>query len=244
MRLGICCSIENAPRALEVGFDYVELGASMFRGLEADHSENPFGGLPVPATNLFFDHRLRLNGPNRTPIGDYIRRTVERAALAGVKVLVIGSGGVRKTERETPPSAGLEAFLRAAEMTQLIANQFGIQVAPESLNYKETNVGLDLPEFIKDLASVGVGYTLDTYHVLVQEEGNEIDWRVQVPTLPVHVHLGGLKRDVPKPDDPALIASAARLYELGYDSRISYEGSATPADYPTVLATMKSLYRN
>ncbi len=242
MKFGICCSIENAPDAVAAGYDYVELGTFSLQGLDPAYTANPFAGLPVEATNLFFDGRLRLNGSNRTPVADYIRRSVERAANAGIKVMVIGSGGVRKVEGDTPAAAGLEAFLRAAELAQMIASNYGIQIAPESLNALETNVGIDLPDFIQDLATVGVGYTLDTYHVLVQEDGKAVDWAIQIPFAPIHVHLGGRRRDVPTADDPHLIAAAARLRDLGYNDRVSYEGSAKPDEYGTVLAAMRSLF--
>lgn len=242
MKYGLCCSLENAPLALEAGFDYVELGAGLLQGLDPDFRGKPFAGLPVEATNLFFVNSLKLFGDSRTPVFDYIRRTVERAAEAGVKVMVIGSGGARKAPEGLDAATALEGFIRVAEIAQSVASRFGITIAPESLNRSETNVGNDLPSLAVALRSVGAGYTTDTYHVLYEQGKGEIDWATQIPFAPDHVHIGNRARVVFGPDEPELVGAADRLRSLGYDGRMSYEGAIEPSQFPGQLAAMKSIF--
>lgn len=242
MKYGLCCSLENASLAVKAGFDYVELGAGLFQGLDPNYMQNPFAGLPVEATNLFFVGSLRLFGAARTPVFDYVKRTVERAANAGVKVMVIGSGGVRRAPDGLDAATALEGFIRVAEMAQSVASRCGIVIAPESLNRSETNVGNDLPSLAVALRSVGVGYTPDTYHVLYEEGQGEIDWAAQIPFMPDHVHIGNRARVVFGPDEPELIGAATRLRDLGYDGRISYEGAIEPSQYSGQLAAMKAIF--
>lgn len=242
MKFGLCCSLENASLALTAGFDYVELGASQLRGDDPDFSENPFVGIPTPATNVFFRPGLQMLGLARTPVTDYIQRTVERAAQAGVRTMVIGSGGFRRAPEGVDPASALETFLRLAEFAQHVGRPLGVTVAPESLNHLETNVGNDLAELAIALRSVGVAYCLDTYHVLVEHEGREVDWTEQIPFAPAHVHLGNRPRNVPSADDPHLRAAAARLHELGYQGLVSYEGSIKLEEFDETLSAMRHLF--
>jgi sugar phosphate isomerase/epimerase len=230
MRFGLCCGMDDAEAALEAGFDYVELPASQLL-----QNESRYAALRPEATNLFFPGTIRLFGPDRTSFLDYAQSVVEGASRVGVRTMVIGSGGARKAPEGTEPDEAEAGFIRvAAEITDL-AEPYGIIVAPESLNRTETNVGNRLGKLATNLRTAGVAFTADSYHVITEWilSGNEQPppiehWRDEVPYLPAHVHLGGRDRVDPLPNDPDIAGFVMRLFELGYDGRVSLECSRRP----------------
>jgi sugar phosphate isomerase/epimerase len=217
--------LADAREALDVGFDYVELGASSLLDNRAGYAE-----IRPEATNLFFRGDMRLHGVDHHDYLSYAREVVSAAAEVGVRVMVIGSGAARKAPDGFDIEEAEGAFLRIAAEIAEIAEPLGIVIAPESLNRSETNVGNDLGRLATELRTLQVAYTADSYHVISEWvfEGNEapvpIDhWRDQIPFLPAHVHIGGRDRVDPLPDDPDLQGFVKRLYELGYDGRLSLE---------------------
>jgi sugar phosphate isomerase/epimerase len=222
MKFGICCPAESAADAIAAGFDYAEVAAATLPEKVA-----MLEGLPIDATNLFFPGSFRLFEPT---VGDYIGHAVsviEAAARLHTQVMVIGSGAQRTSGPGVEPEAGLERFVEIVAEIAEVAFAHGISIAPESLTRDETNVANDLPTMAFALQKRGLGYTADSFHVLREcfHEGIEPDWSAQVPFAPTHVHFADLPRNVPALDDHAVLGFFARLKELGYDSRISFEGS-------------------
>jgi sugar phosphate isomerase/epimerase len=246
MRFGVCTGLEDVGKVLDAGFEYVEVGASGFNGMSEDWDPSPYQGLPIGATNLFFDHRIRLFGQNQTPYHAYAERTVSRAATLGIPVMVIGSGGPRNAPDGIDGDAG---FVTIVAEIEEIARPHGIHIAPESLNRSETNVGNDLRRLALDLHKRGVGYTADSYHVLYEWDANgrvqdlEQVWKEQVPFAPTHVHVANLPRAGVDADDPMLQGFARRLRHLAYDKSVSLECSRGEGfDYVKALATLESLF--
>lgn len=234
---------------MEAGFDYVESGLA---ALAAAHDLSVYRDVPLEATNLFFPHSIRLFGVERTPYLDYAREALERAAMVGVQISVVGSGGVRRAPEDGDLQEYDEEFADIAAELADIAEEFGITLAPESLNRSETNVGNDLASLARRLADRNVAYTADSYHVLYEwnaenpgrsAPGDEV-WTVQVPFRPAHVHVATLPRVVPAPDDPKLLGFVSRLRTLGYDQRVSLEcqrGSSSD-ELRSALGSLKSLF--
>ena len=92
MRFGVCCGLEEAPMAVRLGYDYVELGAS---SIAASEDLAPFRELPIAATNLFFPGGFSLYGDDANAFREYAPRTIEKVASLGVTIMVVGSGGAR-----------------------------------------------------------------------------------------------------------------------------------------------------
>jgi len=248
MRFGVCCGIEDAGVVLGAGFDYLELGAN-----NLCDDPNKYSGMPVEATNLFFASSIRLFGPRATPYLDVARETVDRAAKIGVQTMVIGSGRSRNAPDGIDMEVAEKEFLLAAAAIADHARQYGITIAPESLNRSETNIGNDLGCLARGLKYAKVGYTADSYHVLYEWNAEEPSepypsaeyWAQQVPFLPSHVHIADLPRYAPKPNDPMVQGFAARLLELGYDGRVSLEyrrGADFEAELARALLDLKVLF--
>ena len=220
MRLGLCCNPSEGPAALAAGYDYVEYPANATE--------------PSETTNLFFPPETRMY-EHGLPKGKGI---IEAASKRGVRIMVLGSGGVRRAP-EGMADAEARFVALAAELDRF-AQTLGMRVAPESLNPSETNVGNSLPDLARALAAEGAPYTADSYHGLVETGTQDADadlefWREQVPIKPLHVHFAPFARNVPTGDEPSLISFFARLRELGYDDRASLEclrGDAIPDPAP------------
>jgi len=243
VKFGVCCGIDEAPLALSLGYDYVELGAS---AIAAAEDLGPFQELPIEATNLFFPGSIQLFGPEEDAYRDYAPRAIERVASLGVTLMVVGSGNSRKAPEGVSQGVGEARFVEVAADLQQMAARFGVTIAPESLNRSETNVGNDLGVLAHALRAEGVAYTADLYHILYEADADGVvaNMAEQVPFLPAHIHLADLPRFAPEVDDQSVIAFAHRLRDLGYSGRISLECQRPHPreDLAKGLATMKALF--
>jgi sugar phosphate isomerase/epimerase len=246
MQFGVCTSLAEAQIVLDADFDYVELGASEFDGLCETWDPSPYARLPIGATNLFFDSRIKLFGQERTPYREYAERTISRAASLGIKLMVIGSGATRAAPEGTDADA---AFVDIVAEISDFAKRYGITMAPESLNRTETNVGNDLRSLAIALRDKSVGYTADSYHILFEWDADgrkqnlETLCNEQIPFTPSHVHIADLPRLGVNENDPMLQAFAGRIKRLGYDRAVSLECTRRSGfDFGSALNTLKSLF--
>ncbi len=94
MEVGICCSLGNAPRAKERGFDYVEVSASEMAAMEP-WDPSVYEGLNVKATNLFLPSGVSVWTLPPSVVTLQLQKFMDRAKEVGVEVAVIGGGGQR-----------------------------------------------------------------------------------------------------------------------------------------------------
>jgi sugar phosphate isomerase/epimerase len=226
VKFGVCCPLAEVKAVLAAGFDYVELGASGFDGLSDDWDPLPYLNLPILATNLFFDSRVKLFEPCATPYMEYVTTTLVRAVSLRVPVMVIGSGASRYSME---PVSDEHQFVEIVARISNLAKLMKIVIAPESLNRTETNVGNDLRSLALALRDVGAGYTADSYHILFEWDADgrksSIDelYKDQIPFAPSHVHIANLPRTGVDVEDPMLQGFASRLRELDYRGNVSLE---------------------
>ena len=220
MTFGVACKVDQAENVLAAGFDYVELGAATTFG-DPKFDLESIRNLPTPVTNMFFPGEVLIPKPIRTDYLAYVEKMFERAASCGVELMVIGSGGSRRAPEGYDPARAEQDFVDVVDDCQAVADRFHIKLAPESLNHKETNVWNDLGQLARALDKVEVGYTVDTYHVLV--EGQDHDLVGQIPFRPLHVHLGNLERTPPTEADTSVRAMVQHIIGLGYDARLTLE---------------------
>ncbi len=247
MRFGVCCNLSQARTVQDAGFDYVELPAGALFAGPAEPDWGALDGVAVEATNLFVQGDLKLVGPDKGNVREYAELVIPRAALAGVKVMVIGSGGARKSPAGYDLDAAEGDFLDSAALCQSIASEHGITIAPESLRPEETNVGNFLGDLARMLGHRGVAYTADSYHVLNQPGAMPDDpafWRHELPFAPAHVHLGTKSRSWVVCEATEMQGFASRLMELNFDGRVSLEcgWDHFETDLPHALSQVKSLF--
>lgn len=253
MRFGLCCGPERASEALKAGFDFVEVPAALLADVGSDQLESWGREFRPEATNLFFPSGVRLFGPEATDWRPVASRTIRAAANAGVRVMVLGSGGARRTPEGWDPSDAEREFVAVAEELQKMADPFGVRIAPEPLNAEECDVWNDQGALARALAERGVGYCLDSYHLLhwwrrrepQAESPSRGFLEEQVPHAPLHVHWANFPfRSWPKAGDRAAEAIAERLSSVGYDARVSLECRIEwPADAEPALLALRGLFR-
>ncbi|MBC8065358.1 MAG: sugar phosphate isomerase/epimerase [Chlorobia bacterium] len=248
MRFGVCCSLNQARQVMEAGFDYAELPAGSLFGAAEEPDWSRFAELSIEATNLFVHGDLKLVGPDKGDVRGYSERVIPRAAKAGVRTMVIGSGAARKSPAGYDLDTAEDDFFAAASLCSRIGIEHEVIVAPESLRPEETNVGCFLGDFARMLAHHGVSYTADSYHVLNQPGAfpeEKSFWVAEVPFAPVHVHLSTKDRTWGVLEDLSLGGFVARLKELGYDGRVSLECGWVEfeAELPEALAQVQHLMR-
>ncbi len=214
MTYGVCApDLEFAEKAIAAGFDFVEFGA----GFVLDNTEKiRAAGIPTPRTNLFFPGDVRLF-IDPTPYSEIARSRIAAAASIGVEVMVVGSGGARRVPE------GEDGNARFADLVadlQLLADEYNIRLAPESLNHTETNVGVKLAILSGLLHDRGLDFTADSYHILKESE----DFTEAIPFLPAHVHIANAPRFAPSANDLELLPFIERLRTVNYEGTISIEG--------------------
>jgi sugar phosphate isomerase/epimerase len=263
MRFGVCTSLANAQAVLDAGFDYVELGAVEMAKREP-WDASAYAGLPVEVTNLFFPGDIDLYGTKEWQ--SYSEGLFARAAEVGIEIMVIGSGGARKSRPQTSIVDGMKSLVNGTKIPlnpakaeqaflKIVRQMQGatiIKLAPESLNRTETDCFNDCERLANQTERAGIGYTADAYHILFEWDQNgreggrdvpgEFFWQDQLPYAPTHCHLATLAgRSAPEPGDPLLLGFFARLRALNYQGRVSLEcNGLTPENYAHAQETLRS----
>ena len=129
----------------------------------------------VYACNLFVPGKIKLVGPehNQQAALDYVDTVMRRCKLAGIKVVVLGSGEARRVPPGFDSATARRQFIEVARKMALLAEQQGILIAMENLNRSETNFGnsvLDVLAIAKEINRPGFKVTADIYHMLREDE--------------------------------------------------------------------------
>jgi sugar phosphate isomerase/epimerase len=129
----------------------------------------------VYACNLFVPGKLKLTGPehDQQAVLNYVDTVMSRCKLAGVKVVVLGSGEARRVPPGFDSGMARRQFIEVAGKMALLAEKNGIVIAMENLNRSETNFGntvLDVLMMAKEINQPGFKVTADIYHMLREDE--------------------------------------------------------------------------
>lgn len=131
--------------------------------------------IKIGAANVFIPGQLKLVGPlhDQQAVLEYVDTVMRRCKMAGVKIVVLGSGEAR---RVPPGFDSLEArrqFIAVAGKMAMLAEKQGIIIAMENLNKTETNFGntvSDVLSMAKEINRPGFKVTADIYHMLMEDE--------------------------------------------------------------------------
>lgn len=251
MRFGVCTSIDNAARLATIGFDYVEVHAGSLASMtDAEFAAfldaNATAPIHAEAANCLFPGEIRLTGPDVdwTTIDGYLNKAFSRLQQAGIGTVAFGSGGSRTCPKGFPREDAWQQLIHAGNLLAKTGGKYGVTVALEPLRPAESNMILSLAEgrrLVETVDHPNFRLLCDLYHV-IQGGGTPEDAATGGEFLH-HVHIA-------KPDDRRAMypgdgsdyaAFFRALSEIGYDGRISFEGSCS--DYanelPGVLAVMK-----
>jgi sugar phosphate isomerase/epimerase len=180
--LGICASYENDSLVHATGLQYLE--ESVRKMLAPAVSDSLFNArLPIlrhsatkiESCNLFFPGEMKLVGPevNEKRVLGYVDSVMQRAKIAGIRLIVLGSGGARKIPEGVDRKAAKKSFIVLVRKMAVIAAKYDCVIAMENLNSSETNFVNTLAEgyeIAKAVHHPNFRLTVDIYHMLRENE--------------------------------------------------------------------------
>lgn len=235
MRFGICSAPEQAAELAAAGWEYVEWPLRAVAELgdrEYARLRELARSLPVApeAFNVMLPGSIKVTGPDADlgALREYLGTAYRRAAELGGRVVVFGSGGSRTLPDGWQREAGMAQLAEACRVAGEAAEGYGVTVALEPLNPRETNLVNTVAEgmaVVERAAHPSVGVLSDLYHVAVGGEGFE--GTVGAGPLLAHVHVALPEdRSMPLPGrgGDVLRRYLEALKAAGYDGRVSVEG--------------------
>lgn len=215
MKFGMCGGMDRIAGTKKAGFDYIEPALNWFGAMTDEEFDRLLAelkkyDLPCESTNCFLPWDVKVTGGNvdYDRLDSFLDKAFERAYTAGVKVSVFGSGGPRSVPDGYPFDKAVREFvLFLDEHAAPRAARYGIDVAIEPLNRKETNLIRSVREgsIIASLCKSENVYCLaDVYHMIV--EGDDWEDLKLLGGMIRHAHLSnpcppsetGKKRIFPK----------------------------------------------
>jgi len=254
VRVGYCTPLRNLEAAKAAGFDYVELSATEIASLTdadfekaANHIKEV--GLPTPAANLFLPAALKVTGPETNPEQQmaHVRKVFSRLSKLGAQIVVFGSGGARRVPDGYAKDEAFKQLVDFGRRAAAEARPYGITIAVEPLRREETNIintaaeGLDLVNAIGD---PNFQLMIDFYHLASEHEDPAIVLRAKEHVRHLHVANPQGRVFPARWEEFDYAPFFANLRAIGYDKRISVEGSATDfaAQAPPAIALLRRAF--
>lgn len=254
VRVGYCTSVKNAEAAKAAGFDYVEVSATEIAGLpdadfDATVARLKQAGIQTPAANLFVPQTIKVVGPDVDVEQQtaHVRKVMSRLSRLGVEVLVFGSGGARRVpdgfSRDEAWKQLVDFSRRAADE----ARPYNITVTIEPLRKQETNIintaaeGLEL---VNAVNHPNFQLMIDFYHLASEHEDPAIVLKARDHLRHLHVANPQGRVFPQKWDEFDYAPFFANLKTIGYDKRISMEGSTKDlaAEGPVTVALLRKAF--
>ena len=252
MRFGVCAPVSNEVMLGKIGFDYVEVNASLLAMLSDEEfaalcAENAAAPIHAEAANCLFPGDLRLTGETAdfVRIEEYIHFVMQRLEAIGAKTVVFGNGASRRVPDGFPVQRAREQLIAICRTLGEIAAKHGIIAVLEPLCRNETNILNTQPEglaFVRAVSHPNFQLLCDYYHLCMQD--GTLAMVEECGDALRHIHISNPIGRVPmSPKDSAdYTAFFDVLRRLGYDARVSFEGnwSNRVQDLPAALAVLKN----
>ena len=256
MRFG-CTTAETSrlKQLAEMGFDFAELRG---RALAPLHDDVTFStilervreaGIPVEAVSGVVPPYVSVPivGPSvdRQKLLGHIQLVLDRAAAAGAKLVVFGSGAARSAP------AGFDRGRALTQLRDFVAACADLCAARsmaftvEFLNAEETNLVNSIDEaaaLIYPLRRPNLGIALDCYHVLTG--GGPSAFGSENMRLVRHVHTSDDSRRPPMGTGGHQAELVSALRAVGYDERITIEARFDDfeTEAPAALRHLRDLW--
>jgi D-psicose/D-tagatose/L-ribulose 3-epimerase len=240
---------EIAPRVAAWGFDVIELPLESVGDLDAEHTgkvlsevglTGTVGGVMPPGREL-----VQASESTVKETQSYLRACIDLAATIGSPV-VTGPlySSVGRTWRLEPEERRkcLQELQRNLQPLVDYAAANGVKLAIEPLNRYETslfNTAEQVVELVGPLNSAGIGITLDTYHMNIEEKSSAAAIRLAGPRL-VYFQVCANDRGAPGNDQIDWSGIGKALKDVGYDGIATIE-SFTSSN--VTIATAASIWR-
>lgn len=232
--LGACQKVENSQLVSTAGFDYFE--GTVDNLLAPTQSDEIFqnklqlvrkSGLIPYACNSFIPASMKSVGAEAVPdkILEYAKIAFQRCKIAGVKIMVFGSGGSRRIPDGFDRQKARDQFVDLLEKLGPIAREYDVTIAIEPLRSQETNFinsvkeGCEIARLVNDK---NVQVLADFYHMNCEKESPESI--VQAGNLLVHCHVAETeKRAAPGTLKEDFTPFYKALRQINYKGKISIE---------------------
>ena len=242
MRFGCCgcmispsvdpIGVEIVESLADIGFDYIELSLWDIMALSDVAFSNLVGrversGIRCEACNNFFPPRVRLTGSEAslTVALDYAAKSMQRAARVGAQIIVFGSSGAKNVPEGFPIADAWKQLVELLWNLGTLAEQYGITVAIEPLNQKESNIinlaseGLRLA---REVNHPSIRLLVDFYHLMTQRESPGII--LEADSAICHLHFAKPEgRSFPTEPEDQFLRFFYNLREIRYSGRCSVE---------------------
>lgn len=242
----------------DIGYDFAEMTVQSLTRLTEDEFEQvrrtiAASALPVPAFNSFIPAELKVTGPAASvlELERHVDSAMRRVRAVGGELIVFGSGGARNLPDGFSRDEGMkqiETFLRICGKH---GAAYGVTVAIEPLNAKESNIIRTVREASELAAKLDLPHVkvlADSYHMDLENESFEEIERAIRSGLLAHVHISARNRHYPGTSGDAPDVDFARMFRIlrqtGYAGRLSAEcfSDRAAADAAASLAYVRDLW--
>lgn len=181
-RLGIVAPIEQDSLIYASGFRM--LGESVGRILSPSLTEEQFqqnmarinkAKCKVLLCNIFFPGGIKIAGPavEERRVLSYADTVLSRAKKAGIRFIILGSGGARRIPDGYDAAKAQADFVLLCRKLAMVAGKYGITIALESLQAAETNFLITLKsaaEVVRAVDHPSFKLNADIFHMMRQGE--------------------------------------------------------------------------
>ena len=255
MKLGICTSIANIEKAIDIGFDYVVLSGTEVSSLNADQFIDLTDivlkrNIDVSAFNGLCPSNIDIAGPNYSneKARDYIRKLAERGKELGVRSLGIGAPNSRKIPKGFDRKKAWDNGRKFIEIAAEETSKYGMTVSIEELTFKYCNFINTLEEsrlMSTELEDYNIPIIIDFFHL--EADGHEPEYAEDYIKYAYDVHVSGIDKTEGVPRRPflnerdydRLTKIADVLRENNYNKTVTLEPD--PVDYGFEEKAIESL---
>jgi sugar phosphate isomerase/epimerase len=254
--IGVCTGVENSGMLKSNGYSYIEEGVQRF--LIPLNDEQEFleklqaarqAAIPVKACNGFIPGNLKSVGPdaNHEAILQYVETAFRRAQMAGVEIIVFGSGGSRSIPDGFSRLEARRQFIDLGRAMAPLAQKYNVMVVLEPLNTLEVNFINSVSEgaaIVQEINHPNFMLLADIYHMLMENEDPQD--LITYAHLIRHVHVAEKQgRAAPGTHSEDLTPYYAALKRAGYTGRISIEGrwEDMPGQAAKAIETIQHQYK-
>jgi D-psicose/D-tagatose/L-ribulose 3-epimerase len=252
VKVGYCTM--NLEGAKAAGFDYVELHSTNTANMSDAEYDAMVAklkelSLPTPVANNFLPATLKVVGPQIDQAAQmaHVNKVLTRLSKVGVEIIVFGSGGARRVPDGFSKE---EAFKQLVDFGRRVATEartHNITITIEPLRKQETNIinsaaeGLEL---VKAINHPNFQLMIDFYHLASEQEDPAIVIKGKDHLRHLHVANPTGRVFPQKWEEFDYGPFFANLKAIGYDKRISMEGSTTDlaTQGPITIALLRKAF--
>lgn len=235
MRYGVCTDPTNAPALAQAGFEFIELHVQNHLKTLADEASFApelarlrASALPCEAANCFLPGDLKVTGPqvDMDALAAYVDLACARAARAGIRTIVFGSGGARRIPDGFSRDEAWRQLLDFGRMLGPVAQKHGVLIVVEPLNLRECNVLTTVgesAEYVRQVDHPSFRLLVDGYHWAL--DNDSYDDLVESMPLIAHAHIATYtSRLAPGLEACDFAPFFDALKKGGFNGRLSIEG--------------------